>query len=195
MNSARIILLMAMSALLFSCGDDGPTTPAPGPAQNNLVFTRDDQSQISFPSDAELFVWCGPWQEGEVDTASLQVFFGASPNRSAGDLQAVLSDVTVGEPLPFPNFFIWDQPKDVDIFVADAPNELSTSQDDSSGSIVFQKLDCGSGGEVEFSIDAVIDSEFGDGPSMHVTGTFRAPIGQRRRASALMAKLTTLARA
>jgi hypothetical protein len=178
-DSARIVALIAMSALLLSCDEDDP--PASDPVQNDLVFTRDDQSQMSFSSDAELFVWCGPWEEGKfpIDTPSLQVFFGDIAQPEAGwYLRAVVADVTVGEPLLFPNFFIFDQPKDVSIFVFDSPNELSTSEDESSGSIVFQQFDCGSGGEVEFTIDAVIGSEFSDGTPVHVTGTFRAPIGQ-----------------
>src|ERR1700752_67368 len=173
-NSARTVALIAMSALVVSCGDDdNPATP--DPTQNNLVFTREDQSQISFSSDAQLYVWCGPWQEGEVDTESIQVFFGVLAQPEAGwHRRAVVAGVTLGEPLPFPNDSVWDQPNHVSIFVLDPPNELSTHEPESSGSIVFQRLDCGSDGDVEFTIDAVIGSEFGDSTPVHVAGTFRA---------------------
>jgi hypothetical protein len=171
--SARLVAIVAISALTLSCGDDdGPTAPAP--VENNLVFTRADQSQITFPG-AELLVWCGPWEAGEADTLSLKILF-AGPN-SGWDLRAIVADVTLGQPLSFPNIFVSDQPKDVHIFVLDPPNELSTQEEESSGSITFQQLDCGSGGNVQFSIDAVIGSEVSDDMSVHVTGTFRGPIG------------------
>jgi hypothetical protein len=178
-GSVRLVALGAMSALLLSCGDDDNDPTGPGSSENNLVFTRGDQTVISFSSDAQLFVWCGAWQEGEVDTPSLHVQFAGLED--GWQLRAVVADVTLGQPLSFPNNFVFDQPKDVNIFVLDPPNELSTQEDESSGSITFQKLGCGSGDEVQFSIDAVIGSEFSDGTPVSVTGTFRAPIGQPPR--------------
>ena len=160
--------------LSASCGGS-PTEPEP--VENSLVFTRANQSRISFPSGAKLFVWCGPW-DNLVATPSLQVLFAAPEISPSWHLQAVVSDVTVGNPLTFPNRFIFDQPKNVNLFVLDPPNELSTSEDKSAGSITFQKLNCGSGGEVQFSINATIGSEFGNGPSITVAGAFRSPIGK-----------------
>jgi hypothetical protein len=170
-----------VSALLLAvlgCGDstESPTGPEP---VNDLVFTREDQSQIAFPNDASLFVWCGPWEEGFVPTPSLQILFGSpGPAAPYWHLRAVVADVTPGQPLTFPNEFVFDQPKDVDVFVGDPPNELSTQAGGSSGSLTFQELQCGAGGRVSFTIDAVIGSEFGDGPPVSVTGSFSAPIGQ-----------------
>ena len=174
--SARLVALVATAALLPSCSDSDPT--GPGPTQNSLVFTRADQSEISFSSNGLLYVWCGPWEE-DVATPSLHVLFAGAAEEDPGwHLRAVVGDVTLGDPLLFPNSFIFDQPKDVNIFVFDPPNELSTQDDQSGGSITFQQLDCGNDGEVQFSIDAVIGSELGDGPSVGVTGTFRAQMGQ-----------------
>jgi hypothetical protein len=177
-RSANVVRVLAAMLLSTSCGDS-PT--GPGPVEDSLVFTRANQSRISFPSGARLFVWCGPWDEGiAVATPSLQILFaapGASPSTS-WHLRAVASDVTVGNRLTFPNSFISLQPKNVDLFVLDPPNEVSTQSLESSGSITFQKLNCGSGGEVQFSIDATIGSEFGGGPSITVAGAFRSPIGK-----------------
>jgi hypothetical protein len=171
-RSANVVRLLCAVLLFSSCGDS-PT--GPGPVENSLVFTRANQSRISFPGLALLFVWCGPWDD-VVATPSLQIVLAAATGGPYWHLQAVVSDVTVGKPLTFPNISV--QPKNVDIFVLDPPNELSTSTDESSGSITFQKLNCGSGGEVQFSINATIGSEFGDGPPITVAGNFRAPIGQ-----------------
>lgn len=151
-------------------------------AVNTLIFTRADQSQIAFASDPLVFVWCGPWEEGVVPiaTPSLQILF-RGPSFAADPrwhLRVVVADVIPGQPLTFPNEFVFDQPKDVDLFVSDPPNELSTQAGGSSGSVTFQKLRCGAGGVVRLSIDALIGSEFGDGPPVRVTGSFSAAVGQ-----------------
>ena len=172
-RSTSVVVLGAM-LLSSSCGGS-PTEP--GAVENSLVFTRANQSQISFPSGALLRVWCGPW-DNIVATPSLQILFAAPGGPSAyWHLKAVVSDVTVGIPLTFPNHFTFSQPRNVDIFVLDPPNELATNTDKSTGSITFQKLNCGTGSEVQFSINATIGSEFGNGPSITVAGTFRSPIG------------------
>jgi hypothetical protein len=174
----RLAALAAMAALLVSCGDDKDEPLAPDPEGNDLVFTREDQTTIQFPSDSGTLVWCGPWDE-DVGTPSLQIlFYGPEAEDPSWALGAVIADVVLGQPLSFPNAFDFDDPKDVAIFIVDPPNELSTQDDESSGTITFQELDCGSGGEVQFEIDAVIGSELTDGPHVHVTGTFRATVGE-----------------
>ena len=95
---------------------------------------------------------------------------------SGWKLQAVIGDVKIGEKITFPNTFVWNQPKGVLIFVNDPPNQLSTQGEESRGGIVFQKLVSGTKGEVEFSIDAVIGSEFEGGDSLKVSGTFYTPV-------------------
>lgn len=49
----------------------------------------------------------------------------------------------------------------------------------SGATITFQEVSCQRGGTVRFSIDAVVGSEFGDGPTMRVTGSFRGTVGDR----------------
>ena len=92
--------------------------------------------------------------------------------------KAVVADVTLGQPLTFPNLFIGDQPKDVDIFILDPPSELSTSALDASGSVTFHELPCAGATGVDFSIDAVLGSELHNEPSVRVTGTFGGPINE-----------------
>jgi len=164
----------------ISCSESSPSgTGGGGGAQISLVFTRADQSEITFSNAAVQFVWCGPWEEGAIPTESLQIIFGGPGVEDPTlHVRVVVADVVIGVPLAFPNNYVFDQPKDVDLFLLDLPNELSTQDDESSGSITFQKLDCGSGGEVQFSIDAVIGSEFGGGPTVSVTGSFQAEVGQ-----------------
>lgn len=65
------------------------------------------------------------------------------------------------------------------VFINDGDNELSTAESESSGSITFQEVSCERGGAVRFAIDAVVGSEFGGGPTMRVTGSFRGTVGDR----------------
>lgn len=174
------LALAALASMSMSCSESNPSGAGGGGggAQISLVFTRADQSVVAFSSAAVLFVWCGPWEEGTIPTESLKIIFGGP---GAGDpifrARVVVADVAIGVPLAFPNNFVFDEPKDADLFLFDPSNELSTQDDESSGSITFQKLDCGSGGEVQFSIDAVIGSEFGGGPTVSVTGSFQGEVG------------------
>jgi hypothetical protein len=192
MNRCRLVLgLAAIAALATACSDSGPS--GPGETQNTLVFTRADQSVISFPDGAVLYAWCGPWEEGTVATPTLHVLFGGpGPGDPLWELRAVIDDVVVGTPFGFPNSFPFDQPKDVDLFVLDpggvAPNELSTQAADSDGYIAFQRQDCPNGGEVRFSIDATIGSELGGAPSVSVVGELRTPIGSPPEAAAGIAE-------
>lgn len=63
----------------------------------------------------------------------------------------------------------------------DEPNEASTQTGRSSGSITFSELDCD--GDVGFTIDAVVGSEFGNGPAVRMSGSFAAPVGDAPRRS------------
>lgn len=182
MNKLRTGLALAAVLVGVSCTSNTPS--GPGTIQNALLFTRSsDQSVLAFSNAALLYVWCGEWEEGAIPAQSLHIAFGgpdaADPTWS---LRAVVADVSVGVPLTFPNTFIFDQPKNVDFFVNDSldnpKNECSTQDIRSSGSITFQQLQCLTGGVVQFSINAEIGSEFGNGPSVNVVGTFQAIVGQ-----------------
>jgi hypothetical protein len=173
MTSRRVptALLIVIAAALVSCGDPaGPST------QNDLVFQRANGTIIAFP--ATTYVWCGAWEEGEVPAPSVHVFVGSA--QSGWKLTGVRADIALNQPIAFPNTFIWDAPEKADLFIYDPPNELSTQSDDSSGSVTFTKLDCSTGGEVAFTLNAVVGSEFGDLPSVSVSGTFSGRVGAPR---------------
>jgi len=180
MKGKMIIVWILLILSLFSCKKNknpvGSYTPSS--VENNLIFERSDGSQVQFEQKA--FVWCGPWEKILIPVNALHIWFGFDPTdpdiKATWRLRAVLNDVKIGEELKFPNSFIWDQPKGVLLSVLDAPNELSTQEGGSRGGIIFQKLECDIKDEVQFSIDAVIGSEFHDGDSLRVSGTFRATV-------------------
>lgn len=163
-----IITLAAGS--LAACGNDNGL--GPGDTRDSLIFERADGTRIEFGGTTR--VWCGPWEPGEVPAQSIHVVSGSS--RRGWSLTAVVDDIAVGQPLTFPNTFIWNEPRGADLFVLDPPNEASTQSSESSGQIVFQALNCRAG-LVGFTIDAVVGSEFGNGPPVRVRGSFSGHIG------------------
>jgi hypothetical protein len=165
---------MALVLMLAGCGDDDTVKPPAG-IDNSLVFTREDSSVVEFPADAEAYVWCGPW-ENDVPVLSLHVLFGSPAEPVGWQLQAVVGDIEIGDTLRFPNSFIWNQPDGVFLFLLDPPNELATSTVVSGGFVVFHRLPCKSGTTVDFSIDAIMGSEYGEMPPVTVRGRFAAQV-------------------
>ncbi|KPL04468.1 MAG: hypothetical protein AMJ90_00535 [candidate division Zixibacteria bacterium SM23_73_2] len=174
-----VLVLIFFLLSLFGCSKKSSEPDISSPVKNNLIFKRSDGTQVQFKPNT--FVWCGPWEEDKIPVETFHIWVGFDPavqeQKTGWMLQAVISDVNIGEELEFPNTFSWNHPDGVLLFVLDDPNELSTQEEDSRGGIVFQKLSCDTEGEVQFSIDAVIGSEFsGTGDSLKVSGTFYAPI-------------------
>jgi len=167
--------VMVLVLMLVGCGDNGTVNPSDG-TNNLLVFTRENGSEVEFSAAAKTYVWCGPWEHDQVPAPSLHVFFGSSVPIGGWELKAVVADIEIGDTLRFPNYFIWDQPDSVHLFLLDPPNELATDTEESSGFIVFHHLPCPDGTTVDFSIDAVIGSEYGDMPSVTVRGRFTAEV-------------------
>jgi hypothetical protein len=167
----------AMLALFTSCSERDPVQSLDQDVID-IIMTRADGTVVQFADDAILFIWCGSWEEN-VPVPSLRIVLGGPGSGEPYlQLRAVLDNVTVGEPLSFPNTFVFDQPKDVDVFVFDPPNEASTQTEGTGlgGQITFQELACEAADRIEFTIDATLGSEFGNGPAITVSGRFRASI-------------------
>jgi hypothetical protein len=186
----RAGLSILFGLVLAACGADGqdsqgspqetaPTQPPASlpPAQNRLVFRRVDGSEIEMPGRP--IAWCGPddVRPGTV----LQVAAIDGVKRTSDEwfsywyVWAVPEDVEEGESISFPLPRAWDDERGVQIFVGDSvtENEASTSGEDSSGQISFSQASCEIGAPIEFTVDAVIDSEFFDGDPVRAEGTFR----------------------
>jgi hypothetical protein len=148
--------------------------------ENNLVFTRQNGTTITFPAAAKTFAWCGPYEVGNVKTTTFHLitYDTTLTDGTYWRLWAIPADVTVGDTLNFPMNWTWPSPDSVHVFIGDPPNEISSNQhEDVFGWIVFQQLDCTeAAGGIEFTIDAQFPSEFGDGPWVAVQGSFRATL-------------------
>jgi hypothetical protein len=120
--------------------------------------------------------WCGPW-ESDVGRPSVHVALGTGKNH--WHLSAVHRDLTIGRRIKFPNDFVWNRPRGALLFVADGESEASTAEEESSGSMVFSRVTCRRGGLVAFSIQGVLGSEFSDGESVRVSGTYSGRISGR----------------
>ncbi len=172
---ALTFLLASMSASIALAGLSTPVG-RPSAATNALVFTRDDGSTINFPG-GQAWVWCAPYDEGNVSAPALHIVFFKAGAPIGWLLQVVLADLETGTPLTFPNIWTWPNPKGATFFVLDSPNEASSGEIDSAGEIVFAETGCQEGDTVTFvANDVVLGSEFGDGTPVFVSGTFSATV-------------------
>jgi hypothetical protein len=168
------LLLLVVMMLPPGCAD---SPSEPNVAENELVFTRANGSAVTFPAGAKSVAWCGPWDaELDLEMPTLHIFFGTPQPAAYWSLSAVRADVRIGQPLAFPNSFVFNQPRNASLFVLDPPNEVSSAEGGSSGSITFEELNCALGGQVRFTIDAMLGSEFSDGAPIRVQGSFRGTI-------------------
>jgi hypothetical protein len=153
-------------------------------ADDGLVFRRADGSRIEMPGTP--IAWCGRWSN-VIPARSLQVAAVGGIERQPGQewfsywrLWAIVDDVRGGKPVQFPNNFVWNRPRRAELFVGDSEtgNEASTKQERSGGEVVFSQADCEVGAPVEFEIDALVGSEFGDAEPIAVEGTFRGVVAE-----------------
>ena len=156
-RGALLGLVMALSCLAVGASA----------ADARLTFERPDGSTVRFAGPPR--VWCGPW---EPDVANRSVHVRLRNEKRVWDLSAVRRDVELGQPIEFPNGFVWNKPHGALLFAAYSRNEASTAEEESSGSMTFSGVSCRRDGVVAFSIDAVLGSEFIDGDLVKVTGTF-----------------------
>jgi hypothetical protein len=187
----RAVASTILVLLLAACGSAEPgsqanrqpaTTTAAATSENRLVFRRVDGSVIEMPGEPT--AWCGP--DDAIPGTVLQVAAIMGVQRTEDEwfsywhVWAVPADVEEGRAISFPLPPAWDDERGAQIFVGDSvtENEASTSGEDSSGQIVFSQASCELGAPIEFTLDAVIDSEFFDGDPVEARGTFRGALEQ-----------------
>src|SRR5215203_5549324 len=93
---------LATVSLAIACGDSNPDEPEVPVNENSLVFTRANQSTITFASGSQLRVWCGPWDPGTAATPAVHVVFsGPGASDPGWMMTAVVADVVIGTALTF----------------------------------------------------------------------------------------------
>jgi hypothetical protein len=163
----RRLLVIALLAAVAG----GPDAAAADlTVESTVAFTRPDGSQV--PVAQRVRVWCGRW-DPDVPVRSVRIRAGARGG-PFWQLRAVVADVRRRPVVRFPNDFVWDDPSGAQLFMLDGENELSSSEEEASGTITFQKVRCGRRLDVRFRVDGVLGSEFSDGDELTVRGSFRA---------------------
>lgn len=170
----KIVLLRTVAGLvglglLVGCGSGGDSNRA---IVNTIVLTRDDGSR--FAVRGPISFTCGP-ASGDGPRA-LRVLVGQrmpGAQQPFWTVQVGLRDLKRKRIFRFPRdgvggyavFFAFD--------AEGGENELSSSEEEASGQIVFREADCREG--ADFRIRAHLGSEFFEQPGADVRGRFAAP--------------------
>jgi hypothetical protein len=138
--------------------------------RDRLVLTRPDGTHPSYRP--EVRVWCGRWAP-DVPVPSIHVRVGATP-AAHWELHAVVADVRRRRVVRLPNAFVFDHPRGAQLFATDRGNELNSDTDNASGSIRFGRVRCGRHLRISFQVRGRLGSEFSDGDTVRVRGSFLA---------------------
>ncbi len=163
---------LTIGLLVLAAATGAAAAPAATPdvrIANGVVLTRADGTVV--PIKQTIRVWCGPWAS-DVRTPAVHVLAGS--RRAVWTMSAVLADVRRNPVVRFPHSFVFDKPTKAQLFAAEARNEASTAEEESSGKITFTKVQCGKRLDLRFKVDAVMGSEFSDGTPLTIRGSFSA---------------------
>jgi hypothetical protein len=170
-------LFVVTAAILVACTrDENPN--APGPATvvaDSLEFSRADSTVVEMGTTP--LVCCGLYDPSFVNERAIRIVLYDPANQKPGwQILILLDRAQAGAITTLPTTPVAPSKVPyVSMFAADIGNELSSDVEESSGTITVHSFSCGSTTiEIDFSVDAILGSEFGDGPAMAVKGTFRA---------------------
>ncbi len=175
-TTGRLLLLAAV--LSVACGkDDEPNAPEPvtTTVADSLVFKRADSTTVEM--GATPFVCCGLYDPGFVNERAMRIVMYDPANQKPGWQVLVLIDrAQAGATTTLPTAVVPPSKVEyVSMFVADLGNELASDTDESSGTIVVRSFSCSATAiQIDFSVDAILGSEFAGAPQMRVQGTFQA---------------------
>jgi hypothetical protein len=159
--AAALIAVLAIAIPVGFLGEESTDQPIEPPGSGSLTFTRKDGSTFTV-GDADV----------RCDDQTLYVIGGdrrpgpdGKPRGAVFMVQVDVADVpertTVNLPAERPFLFVYD---------AEHDNELSTSTEESTGTLIVDEASCGSTPSVDVSIDAKVGSEFFQTPGVRVDG-------------------------
>ena len=173
--SFLVLILVLGLALVTACGDDEPTRPKVATTiADSLVFMRADSLALDM-GDTPL-VCCGLFDPSFANEEAIRlVMWDPSYQKPGWQIIILIDHVAAGQTFTLPAQTVPPSKiPPVELFVADDPNELSSEEEDSSGSITVHSLQCSATTiQIDFSVDGILGSEFGDGPTMRVRGRFQ----------------------
>ena len=161
-----------IALLVVVAASGAAAAPAASPdfqVDNQVVLTNADGTVL--PVKPRVRVWCGPWAS-DVRKPSIHVLAGT--RGGLWTLSAVVADVRRRPVVRFPHNFIFDTPTGAQLFAGDGRNEASTAEEEASGRITFTRVRCGKRLDLRFRVDGVMGSEFFDGTSIAIRGSFSA---------------------
>jgi hypothetical protein len=158
--AAVVLAVLAIVIPIGFLGNDSTDQPVEPPS-DSLTFTRADGSTFTV-DDAKvrcdgqtLYVLAGDRRPGP----------GGNPREPIFMVQVDLDEVSEGTPVELPanepNLFVYDAERD---------NELSTSTEESTGTLTINQVSCGSTPSADVIVDAKVGSEFFEVSGVRVTG-------------------------
>jgi hypothetical protein len=174
------LVYLLLAAALAGCGGGGADE-----ASVDLEFTRQDGSVAAFPETVR--AWCAPFDESTTDVEAVHVLAGERPQGEAAEpfwvVMAVRADVEREPTTTLPNDFVYTEPGGAAFFALDDAehenNELSSADEESSGTIRVELDGCEPGDTLRLTFDQVsLGSELHQAPAMSVEGTVVATIGE-----------------
>jgi hypothetical protein len=178
--AAAVAAVVAIAIPVGLSQNDSTDEPIDRPERSDsLTFTRANGTAFTIEG-AE--VRCGRSTESD---APLQAVFvegsaqefdpGREPTEPLFLLEAFPRDVAGGDTITLPHSYEYNDPSGAVLFVYDAEtgNELSSSAEGASGTIVFERASCDPSPSVDVTIDATLGSEFFQGRRVEVEGQLR----------------------
>jgi hypothetical protein len=180
LHAATLLVAVVVAAAAASgCGARGSVAETV-----DVEFVREDGSAASFPENVR--AWCGPFDEDNPDVEAVHVFAGEPPQGEPAEpfwtVSAVRADVEREPTTTLPSDFVYTEPRGAVLFVLDdaehGNNELSSTTEESAGTILVELSGCQPGDTVRLAFDDVtLGSELHDLPTMSVAGTAVVEIG------------------
>jgi len=171
---------LLLTTVLFACSkkDSPPIAPGPPAATviaDSLSFTRADSTAATMGTTP--LVCCGLYDPGFVNERAMRIVLYDPANQKPGWQILILIDrAQAGAVTTLPTAVVApSKVPHVSMFVADLGNELSSDTSGSSGTMTVHSFQCTATAiQVDFSIDAILGSEFAGAPSMGARGRFLA---------------------